>query len=220
VRGCADEDAVNFCQNYAVGTILVIPLFSAAALKFALPQNADCNPVIMFLLAVCLHDLGAMRRCAMEGITPVSKGDFAVKLMGPVGSAGEGIFHLEDLGGSCKLTLRTGDTEFSATSSDFFDALVQLRRRLEKHQIFPVCYGASRNVYPTDLSRAAAQGLMAVRWGAGKRVPGNLVFIFHSGPDVEPVTVAEQREAHQRWVTEQAVVVPFNDHRPTPKLAA
>jgi hypothetical protein len=155
----------------------------------------------------------------MEGMTPVSKGDFGVKLLGPGGAAGEGMFHLEDLGGSCKLTLSIAGETMSATSSDFFDALVQLRRRLESNQLLPVCYGASRDVYPTDLSRAVAQGLMAPRWEKGKRTPDDLVFIFHTGPDVQPVSVAEQREVHQRWVSDQAVVVPLNEPS-TPKLAA
>lgn len=156
----------------------------------------------------------------MEGITPVSRGDFAVKLLGPEGWAQEGIFHLEDLGGSCKLTLTAGGETFSATSSDFFDALVQVRRRLEKQHVLPICYGASRHVYPTDLSRAMAHGLMAQRWEKGRRTPGDLVFIFHAGPDVQPVTVAEQRQAHQQWVVEHAVVVPLDEETPASGIAA
>lgn len=112
----------------------------------------------------------------------------------------EGTFFLQDLGGSYKLTLKYEDQSLSATSSDFFDALLQIRKRLEKDELFPFCYGASRNVYPTDVARAMAHGLMAPRWEKGKKWYDNLVFIFHSGPDVEPVTVAEQREFRQRWI--------------------
>jgi hypothetical protein len=136
----------------------------------------------------------------MEGLAPISKGDYAIKLLTPGGVVQNGSFHLEDLGGSCKLTLTFNDQSLSAMSWDFFDALAQIRRRLEKDGLLPFCYGASRNVYHTDVSRAMAQGLMAPRWESGKRIPGDLVFIFHSGPDVEPVTVAEQRECHQRRV--------------------
>ena len=156
----------------------------------------------------------------MEGITPVSKGDFAVNLTGPEGFIGQGTFHLKDLGGSCKLTLEWNGETLSATSSDFFDALVQIRRRLEKNQILPVCYGASRNVYPTDLSRAMAHGLMVPRWEQGKRTPADLVFLFHAGPDVVPVTVSEQRETHQRWVAELPVIMPLEQAPVASRLAA
>jgi hypothetical protein len=156
----------------------------------------------------------------MEGITPISKGDFAVNLKGPEGLVGQGTFHLTDLGGSCKLTLEWNGEKLSATSSDFFDALVQIRRRLEKNNLVPVCYGASRNVFPTDLSRAMAHGLMAPRWEQGKRTPESLVFLFHSGVDVDPVTVSEQRETHQKWVAELPVIMPLKDDAPMSRLAA
>ena len=89
-------------------------------------------------------------------------------------------------------------------SSDFFDALVQLRRRLEKEDLVPVCYGASRNVYPGDLARTLAHGLMAQRREPGCEGREDLVFIFHTGPDVQPVTVAEQREFRRCWIAGQA----------------
>ena len=141
----------------------------------------------------------------MEGLTPVSKGNYAIKLLGPQGVVHQGSFHLEDLGGSCKLILTFNGQSLSAMSWDFFDALAQIRRRLEKDGLLPFCHGASRNVYHTDVSRAMAQGLMAPRWEPGKRMPAGLVFIFHSGPDVEPVTVAEQRECHRQRVAQQQV---------------
>jgi hypothetical protein len=153
----------------------------------------------------------------MEGITPISRGEYSIKLLGPESALLDGIVRLDDLGGSSKLTLTFGDRTLTATSSDFFDALVQLRRRLEKEGLLPVCYGASRHVYPTALARAAAHGLMAMRWTPGKRRADDLVFIFHTGPDVEPATVAEQREFYQSCVAAPEVVVPLET---APQLAA
>ncbi len=156
----------------------------------------------------------------MDGTTPISKGDYSVELRGPQNRVIKGSFYLEDLGGSCKLTLRFEDKTLSAMSSDFFDALAQIRRRLEKEEIFPFCYGASRHVFPSNLSRAMAKGLMVPRWERGK-LRGELVFIFHSGPDVEPTTVAEQREFRQRWIAEnEGNIVASSENNSGPKLAA
>ena len=155
----------------------------------------------------------------MEGVTTKSKGTYSVRLVGADGSVTEGAFLLEDLGGSCKLTLRYKDKAITATSSDFWDALVQIRRRLEREQLFPACYGASRNVYPTDMSRGMARGLMAPRWEEGKKWFDNLVFIFHSGQDVDPVSVADQREFRQWWLAREESQRQVDDES-IPELAA
>lgn len=141
----------------------------------------------------------------MEGIIPVTKGQFVIQLRSTEGRATPGSFQLEDLRGSCKLTLTFDGRSLNAISSDFFDAFVQLRRRLEKEDLVPVCYGASRNVYPADLARTLAHGLMAQRREPGCAGREDLVFIFHTGPDVQPVTVAEQREFRRCWIAEQTL---------------
>ena len=61
---------------------------------------------------------------------------------------------------------------------------------------------------------------MAPRWEQGKRTPESLVFLFHSGVDVDPVTVSEQRETHQKWVAELPVIMPLKDDAPVSRLAA
>ena len=155
----------------------------------------------------------------MEGIIPITKGEFVIPLRTCEGRATPGSFQLEDLRGSCKLTLTFNGRSLSATSSDFFDALVQLRRRLEKEHLVPVCYGASRNVYPADLARTLAHGLMAQRRESGCEGREDLVFIFHTGPDVQPVTVAEQREFRRCWIAGQALPCPSGAEM-NPKLAA
>jgi len=150
---------------------------------------------------------------------PISKGDYEVKLLGAEGRVTHGCFHLEDLRGSCKLTLAFDQTNLSAISSDFFDALVQIRRRLEKQGLVPFCYGASRLVYPSDMSRTVANGLMAMRYESGQRCKEELVFIFHSGPDVEACSVAEQREFRQRWIAEWEPST-HGETQASPKLVA
>jgi hypothetical protein len=155
----------------------------------------------------------------MEGIIPVTKGEFVIPLRGIEGRVTSGSFQLKDLRGSCQLTLTFNDRSLSATSSDFFDALVQLRRRLEKEDLVPVCYGASRNVYPADLARTLAHGLMAQRREPGGAGGEDLVFIFHTGPDVQPVTVAEQREFRRCWIAGHAMPC-LSGIEVNPKLAA
>jgi hypothetical protein len=155
----------------------------------------------------------------MQSIVPATKGEFVIPLRGSEGSATPGSFQLEDLRGSCKLRLTFNGRSLNAMSSDFFDALVQLRRRLEKEDLLPVCYGASRNVYPADLARTLAHGLMAQRWTPGGKGREDLVFIFHTGPDVQPVTVAEQREFRRCWVAAREMPCPVASESSS-KLAA
>lgn len=76
-----------------------------------------------------------------------------------------------------------------------------MREQLEKVELYPVCYGASRNVFPSGMCRDMGNGLRAYRMKIGSRVGrGDLVSIFDSGPDVEPTSVQSQREFFDTWL--------------------
>jgi hypothetical protein len=101
----------------------------------------------------------------------------------------------------CRITLRYEDTEIESSDEDFFEAFCKVREQLESIGLNPLCYGASRNVYPSGMCRDMADGLRAYRMKMGHRVePKDIVSIFDSGPDVDPVSVKVQQEFFNRWL--------------------
>jgi hypothetical protein len=99
-----------------------------------------------------------------------------------------------------RLALKFAGRELVASDSDYFAAMCAIRRELEKEGLIPYCYGASRNVYPSGMGRDMGSGLKAYQMVLGRQAKmDHLVFIFDSGPDVEPVSVDEQEAFVQQW---------------------
>ncbi|OGV55836.1 MAG: hypothetical protein A2X49_11570 [Lentisphaerae bacterium GWF2_52_8] len=75
-----------------------------------------------------------------------------------------------------------------------------MRGRLAKRNIFPLCYGASRNIWPSAVGRGMGQGLKAYKL-QGFGIPAKeIVNIFSTGPDIEPVPPEEQRIFAKEWL--------------------
>ena len=76
----------------------------------------------------------------------------------------------------------------SKAHSDAFDATVEAsrwREQLEQFGLFPLCYGASLNVYPSGIARNMAFGLKAYRIPKDAFIRlEHLVDIFDTGDDV------------------------------------
>jgi hypothetical protein len=101
----------------------------------------------------------------------------------------------------CILQLRLGTAEFSGEGPDYFDALCEVRRKLEVEGLLVRSYGCSRNLVLSGMCRDMGAGLNGYRVSLGKRpVRGDLVRIFDTGPDVDPVTVEEQRAFGREWL--------------------
>jgi hypothetical protein len=126
----------------------------------------------------------------------------AVELVNQAGHAARGVFVVTEDDGveRCRLTLQYRDVEITAVAHDYFEAMCRIRRRLEQAGWFPLCYGASRQVYPSGMARDMGRGLKAYKLRLRCR-PGmeDLVGIFDAGPDVELATVLEQKEFFDRW---------------------
>jgi hypothetical protein len=106
----------------------------------------------------------------------------------------------EDAVGDATLMFKLAEETFSATASDFFEAMCQIRRQLELLGWRPVCYGRSKNVYPSGMCRDMGRGLKAYKFSLGR--PGSikdLVSIFDTGEDIEPASVDEQRSFAMEW---------------------
>ena len=128
---------------------------------------------------------------------------FVVHLVSDTGEEAEGVFVLErdETGEDCRLILRLPWEEFVGSEWNYFHALCEIRRQLEETGWRPVCYGSSRNVYPSRMCCDMGQGLHAYRMTMGRpAVLEDLVGIFDSGPDVLPVSVEEQEAFREDWL--------------------
>jgi hypothetical protein len=101
----------------------------------------------------------------------------------------------------CNIILKFNGTEIAGSDTDFFEALCRVRERLELLGLVPLCYGASRNVFPSGMARDMGDGLKAYRLDLGvpKSING-MVEIFDTGPDVDPVPVAVQRQFYDAFL--------------------
>jgi hypothetical protein len=99
-----------------------------------------------------------------------------------------------------RLSLRFGTTNITVKEKDYFSAMCLIRLELEKQNLQLVCYGASKNVFPSPMSLGMGAGEKAYRLTIGEQAKINsLVSIFDSGSDVVPATVAEQRAFFELW---------------------
>jgi hypothetical protein len=102
---------------------------------------------------------------------------------------------------SCALICCYRSKEIEAHADDLFDALCEVRLKLEVEGLIPFCYGASLNVFPSAMSRQMSLGRAAYRMTLGKQsLRSDLVQIFAEGPDIIPATVTRQREFFQSWL--------------------
>ncbi|WP_326599175.1 hypothetical protein [Streptomyces sp. NBC_01803] len=86
------------------------------------------------------------------------------------------------------------------TAWNLFDALVQVRRDLERESLRPAVEGACRNVYPSRMAREMGGGRRAYKWSGGGR-PAT-VDIFDEVPAKEHdrlVYPEEQLAWFQEW---------------------
>jgi len=100
-----------------------------------------------------------------------------------------------------QLQLRFADRQLTASDEDLFEALSTIRKEIEAEGIRLVCYGCSRNVFPSPMSRSMGTGERAYRLELGKPArAADLVSIFDTGPGVDPVVLAEQEQFYHAWL--------------------
>ena|ERR1700722_18017718 len=122
----------------------------------------------------------------------------------------EGVFVLDEDedADDVSLTLRYPSGEITGKAFDYFEAMCQIRDQLEVSGWRPVCYGSSRNVYPSGMCRDMGQGLKAYKMQLGQRAAlADLVKIFDVGPDVEPSSVEEQKQFWEEWLRSLGVML-------------
>src|SRR5688572_29170715 len=70
---------------------------------------------------------------------------------------------------SCWVRLVYSEQSFIGEGSDYFDALVALRRQLEAQSTLIRVNGAGRNVWPSGMSRSMGGGIQAYRMTLGSQ---------------------------------------------------
>jgi hypothetical protein len=101
-----------------------------------------------------------------------------------------------------RLELSFGERTVVADSDvGYFDALCQLRKTIEGEGFRLMCFGASKGVYPSAMSRSMGVGDKAYRLEMGRAAAmKDLVSIFDTDSSVIPTTVAEQRAYFEEWL--------------------
>ncbi len=116
------------------------------------------------------------------------------------GQSSKGTISLGQDGRVCHLVLSVGGQELDAEALDFWSAFIELREELAGLGLAPVCYGASRHVYPSGLCLETGSGVSAYKLRMGELSgPDDLVNIFDTGPDVEVASTKEQQEFFEAW---------------------
>jgi len=97
--------------------------------------------------------------------------------------------------------LGAGLQEQEFAGADLFDALVELRKTLEKIGIQLLCAGARRDVYPSGMSRDMSGGRKAYVTSLGRPALRTALLDIFDSADYELVgSVAEQQMFHEKWV--------------------
>jgi len=102
--------------------------------------------------------------------------------------------------GQCEVTITFGAERYAAVADDFFETLLSVRARLELKGLLVGVLGASRDVWPSAMSRQMGGGLKAYRMVLGKQaLSEDLVDIFEVSSNVMPATIRDQMGFRDAW---------------------
>lgn len=99
------------------------------------------------------------------------------------------------------LNLFVDGAEFSGESEDFFSALQDLRKKLEKKNLQIMCNGAAENVYPSTMQVSMGGARMAYKLYIGESAKiEDVVDIFECDESLKFVEVDKQDEFYRKWL--------------------
>ncbi|WZO98462.1 hypothetical protein EP7_000041 [Isosphaeraceae bacterium EP7] len=100
-----------------------------------------------------------------------------------------------------RVRLHFRNEEIAREADEYFSALLLIRSDLEALGLIPRCYGASRNVFPSGMSRGMGVGDRAYKLTLGRQARTiDLVNLFDEGPDVDPVSIEAQELYFREWL--------------------
>ncbi|MGL5149256.1 MAG: hypothetical protein ACRC7N_01620 [Clostridium sp.] len=89
----------------------------------------------------------------------------------------------------------------SYKSENFFSALINLRKELEKKNIQIICNGAAKNIYPSPMQMSMGSGRTAYKLCMGKQARNSdVVDIFDCDEDLEFANIEEQSKYYAEWL--------------------
>lgn len=108
---------------------------------------------------------------------------------------------VDDDSEDCRIVLTFAGKSFAATAEDFFESFCCIRNQLESIGLKPNCYAADLRSFPSGMSRSMGGGLKLYRLTLGTHArTSDLVHMFDSDENVEPVTVSDQRQFFETWL--------------------
>lgn len=110
----------------------------------------------------------------------------------------------DEQSGEYEVSLQLGGAEgmsLRGRGEDLFDALCELRLKLEQHGLLLRCAGTDLDVYPSGMSRAMGGGRKAYRLTMGKPATRvDMVDIFDASTAQRGSTVSEQKAFFEQWL--------------------
>src|SRR5215471_2936949 len=92
---------------------------------------------------------------------------YTVNLIRNSGEILNGFWMYDDEIDDCSLSLQYANNVLTITAIDYFEAMCRIREELEKENIRPLCYGASRNVFPSGMCRSMGDATLAYKHTLG-----------------------------------------------------
>lgn len=99
-----------------------------------------------------------------------------------------------------EIVLRADDIFITKLADNFFEALIEVRKELEKKEIKLLCKGCCRNVYPSAMLLGMGSGRKAYSLVIGQQAKlSSLVDIFELCPKDEYASIDEQYAFYIKW---------------------
>lgn len=128
----------------------------------------------------------------------------SIKLLDKVGNMiiGEISLYEEDPDNTENVLLKLciNGKDYNCSKENYFYALTELRRKLEKEGIQILCNGAAENVYPSGMILGMGVGRKAYKMEIGKKaLMKDLIDIFDYDEELKCVSINKQEEFYNRW---------------------
>lgn len=99
------------------------------------------------------------------------------------------------------LEMTINGQKIGCKSENFFLALLELRKELEKKNTQIMCIGAAKNVYPSPMQLSMGYGRKAYKLFIGQQARNiDIVDIFEYDEDLNFVNIEEQSKFHSEWI--------------------
>ena len=100
-----------------------------------------------------------------------------------------------------KLIYKDTEQSYQSRAHTYFDALNEIRKRLETDKKYPICFGTCENVYPSGMQLDMGVGRLAYKQTLGKQaVLIDIVDIFNSDDSCIPTSIEAQKVFHEKWI--------------------